>query len=91
VWHGEPGSLTKTLPCLSELGRLQLMGGRISKLKEPPWLHMGSEVAGHVCTHHRTSLASCSMTLPPLGEYISDWRASNSRREIVGQTPFTAP
>ena len=75
MWHDEPGSLTKTLPCLSELGRLQLMGGRISQLKELPWLDVASEIAGHVCIHNRTLLASCSMTLPQLGQYISDWRA----------------
>ena len=48
MWHDEPGSLTKTWPYLSEMGRLHLMGGRISQLKELPWLDMASEVVGHI-------------------------------------------
>ena len=53
------------------------MGRSISQLEDLPWPDMASEIAGHVCIHNRTLLASCSMYLPQLGQYIADWRASN--------------
>ena len=85
VLHDEPNSLTSILPLLPEMKRLRRMGMRISQLKELPWLDMACEIARHVCIHNRFLLASCSMNLPQLGQYIADcWTSNELVDDVMG-------